>query len=321
MATTKLCGLLGAQIAHSISPNLHNTWAQQHDTALQYVSLQLNPEEDCVKLVSELTKLENFFGINVTTPFKSTIVNLEIWPREVNIQQSNRVQKISAANTLFKLQPFHFSNAFASFITPDKKTMRDLTNRKSIWMLHNTDVDGIIETFRSLELLPEHNCGLVILGAGGAARAAALAAAEYFKEAEALLMSRNWQEDKNSLAALLPKQLAPTHLPLCSNLTKQLSQSISAFARNHEKILIINSLPLGRDNSVDPQNPFAQLLLNFFSQSLKENICYFDMQYQSNHGCQVAAQLGIPHQTGLLMLKEQARRSFHCWTGILPTLS
>ena len=58
------CGLLGAKLGHSYSPQIHN-----HLGNYSYVLLEKSPEE-----VADFIKNSGFSGLNVTIPYKSTVI-------------------------------------------------------------------------------------------------------------------------------------------------------------------------------------------------------------------------------------------------------
>lgn len=71
---TKLLGVLGYPVAHSLSPLLHNHWLQQYAINAAYVPLSLPPD----KFERAFTSLIDvgFSGFNITVPHKQTVAGL-----------------------------------------------------------------------------------------------------------------------------------------------------------------------------------------------------------------------------------------------------
>ncbi|MFQ5614635.1 MAG: shikimate dehydrogenase [Anaerolineae bacterium] len=139
--TSRLVGLIGWPVEHSLSPAMHNAafTAQHLDWA--YVPLPVLPE-DLARALDGLKAL-NFVGVNVTIPHKQAVM------RYLH-QISDVAQSIGAVNTIV----IKDGNLYG----------------------YNTDRVGFLESLREEEFEPAgKRC--IILGAGGAARAVAFALA------------------------------------------------------------------------------------------------------------------------------------------------
>jgi len=73
--TTKICGVMGNPIKHSLSPEIFNAWFEHHKIDGDYVSLEVVDGYDAEMIVSGLLRSENFIGCNVTMPFKQRIAH------------------------------------------------------------------------------------------------------------------------------------------------------------------------------------------------------------------------------------------------------
>ena len=75
-ATTRLVGLLGHPVAHSLSPRMQNAAFAARGLELAYVALDVSPEEleDAVRGLVAL----GFAGANVTAPHKLAVAALEL---------------------------------------------------------------------------------------------------------------------------------------------------------------------------------------------------------------------------------------------------
>jgi len=123
--------VIGNPIEHSLSPKLHNLWIKKSKIDAIYDKEKLT-ENELKKLISKLRE-KNLHGINVTIPFKNTIIPyLDQLTKEANKTQS--------VNTVY------------------------LKNGKVIG--HNTDINGFEMSIKKLKLNLE-NKKVLILGAGG----------------------------------------------------------------------------------------------------------------------------------------------------------
>lgn len=142
VSTTRLLGVIGDPIAHSLSPDMHN--AAIGDLELDYCYVAFHVFPDGVESALDGMRALQIRGLNVTLPHKSAVM-----PHLDRI--SEEALAVGAVNTI---------------------SLRDgeLSGQ-------NTDVYGLVtalERSAGLAVLPEH---CVILGAGGVARAAVYALA------------------------------------------------------------------------------------------------------------------------------------------------
>jgi shikimate dehydrogenase len=153
-------GLIGRVLGHSLSPVIHNETFHLLNLPGFYELIEIEPQE-FDGTIREIKQDLNFSGLNVTIPYKSTIIPYldEIDPL---------AEKIGAVNTI--------------------------TIRAGKWKGYNTDITG----FRiSLERArrPFKNCLLV--GSGGAARAISYVLLEIFKLPKIQIISILEQEAIN----------------------------------------------------------------------------------------------------------------------------
>ncbi len=134
-ATTKVVGLMGWPLSHTLSPTLHNTAFTALKLNWIYLSLPIAPEH--VKDAMRSLRAFNFVGSNVTVPHKQAIMRY--------LDEIDRVaQVIGAVNTV---------------------VLRD-----GRFYGYNTDCYGFLQSLLEANFNPaEKRC--LILGAGGAARA------------------------------------------------------------------------------------------------------------------------------------------------------
>ena len=135
---TRLAGVIGWPVAHSLSPRLHGFWLRQYDIDGVYIPLPVEPE-NAESAIHALPKL-GFQGANVTIPHKIVAFNCVD-------ELTGRARQIGAVNTII--------------CADGGKLIGD-----------NTDGYGFLENLRAGAPQWRGNQGpAVVLGAGGAARA------------------------------------------------------------------------------------------------------------------------------------------------------
>ena len=132
---TSVCGLIGNPVEHTLSPVIHNTLAEEFGHNLVYVPFLVENVKQAVLGADAL----HILGLNVTVPHKSAVIPY--------LQEIDPLAKaIGAVNTLVRTQGGYKG--------------------------YNTDMSGLLRAMRS-EGITLANRPVVILGAGGAARAVA----------------------------------------------------------------------------------------------------------------------------------------------------
>ena len=133
--TTKLLGVIGNPVEHSLSPLMHNAALARLDLNYVYLPFPIEPE-NLAKALDGFAAI-GVVGFNATIPHKQAIIPLlsEIEPI---------AQSIGAVNTVFR--------------------------KENKWIGTNTDVEGFISPLKSLNR-DWSKTHAVVLGNGGAARA------------------------------------------------------------------------------------------------------------------------------------------------------
>lgn len=134
---TRTCGLIGNPVEHTLSPVIHNTLAQRLGHNLVYVPFLVEKGKvaDAVKGADAL----NLLGMNVTVPYKSEVIDSL---KDIDVLAKN----IGAVNTLVKTEGGYKG--------------------------YNTDMEGLYRAMDSEGIRIEGE-DIILLGAGGAARAVA----------------------------------------------------------------------------------------------------------------------------------------------------
>lgn len=260
-----LAGVIGWPIAHSRSPRLHGFWLRQHDIDGAYLPLAIAPE----KLESAVLGLRDagFRGLNVTIPHKETVMAL-------CDRVDETAQRIGAVNTLV----FEGETILGS----------------------NSDAFGFIENLKAgaaghdLTAAP----GL-LLGAGGAARAVAVALLD--AGLPELLICNRSPERAEALAAALGTRV------------KALPWSARAEALS-DLGLLVNSTSLGMSGHPPLDFPLDRLPAS----ALVTDLVYTPLETPllaaaKTRGCRVVDGLG--------MLLHQARPGFRAWFGVDPEVT
>ena len=140
---TKLAGVIGWPVAQSLSPRLHGHWLKEHGIAGSYVALPV--ERDAFSSALRSLQSEGYRGVSVTVPHK-----------EAAFAIAHRVDAAAKAAGAVNQLVFHKDGTIEGL---------------------NTDAPGLSASLReagvSLAGKPA-----ILLGAGGAARAAVIALAE-----------------------------------------------------------------------------------------------------------------------------------------------
>lgn len=139
---TRVCGLIGNPVEHTMSPAIQNTLASATGENLVYVPFHVPAGQ--VKEAVEGALALNLLGCNVTVPYKSDVIP---YLKEID----DLAEKIGAVNTLVRI-PGGFKG-------------------------YNTDMPGLYRAMREDGVKIE-NEEVLILGAGGVARAVAMLLAE-----------------------------------------------------------------------------------------------------------------------------------------------
>lgn len=159
---TRTCGLIGNPVEHTMSPAIHNTLSEALGKNLVYVPFHVSEEH--VREAVEGAFALNLLGCNVTVPYKSQVIPFlkEIDPL---------AEKIGAVNTLVRVE-----DGFKGY---------------------NTDMPGLYRAMCEDGVRLEGE-KVLILGAGGVARAVAVMLAQ--KQAERIVILNRTVEKAERIA-------------------------------------------------------------------------------------------------------------------------
>jgi shikimate dehydrogenase len=261
-----LAGVIGWPVGHSRSPALHGFWLAEHGIDGAYVPLPVRPE----KLMAALAGLAalGFRGANVTVPHKESALTLVD-------RASDMAMRIGAVNTIT--------------IAEDGTLEGD-----------NTDAFGFIENLRAAR--PDWRAATgpaAVIGAGGAARAIAVALADAGAP-EIRIVNRT-----KARADRLVQEIGPPSVALDWN------DRAAALAGAS---LLVNATTQG----MDKEAPLDLDLTQLPEGALVHDIVYVPLETPL---LAAAQKRGNPTVDGLGMLLHQARPGFAAWFGIEPMVT
>ena len=255
---TGLYGVIGDPIAHSLSPLIHNGWMRDLgiDGVYSGLHVRAGETEDGLSALSR----QGFLGLNVTLPHKSAVI-------PVCETLSDLARRLGAVNTLTRTD-------------------------SGGWHGHNTDHDGFLQDFAAA--LGTSLCGqrVLVLGAGGAARALIHGLASSGAE---VTLSNRTVETAEKLAEAAG---------LAADRVIALGDARSAMAGVDS---VVNALSIGHGGGrLDLADGDGRLL--------------YDISYGKAAASVLdhAAECGWRTADGLGMLVAQAALSFELWHGVAP---
>jgi len=249
-AATKVYGVAGNPIRSSLSPAMMNAAFRRETVNAVYLALQTHKLADLLKLVHEIP----IQGLSVTMPLKQEIM--------AHLEKTDPLStKIGACNTVLRAQ--------------DGKLYG-----------FNTDVAGIVGPLE--KRLSLRGAKVLVLGAGGAARAAVFGVRD--KGADVFILNRTPET-----AQKLARQSG-------SKTIKKEALAKTTFD------VIINATPLGMTGQKGAQMLEAKDL---------NTKLVFDLVYNPIETplIRLARQQSIPIITGVEMFVQQGARQFEIWTG------
>jgi shikimate dehydrogenase len=266
-STLRLAGVIGDPVEHSRSPVMHNAAFQQLGIPGQYERWHTTSAQLPERIAS--LRDERYFGANVTLPHKIAILSLvdELAPE---------VELIGAANTIVR------------------RADRSLK-------AYNTDAPAVLATLHEDAGFDLEARNVVILGASGAARAAAFALA-HAGIASLTVINRTLERAEELLADLT---ISVPQEPLFRALTPADAECADVLQAPD---LLINATSLGWHAG---EMPIPLDLLG-------TPALVFDMVYRPTELLRSAQARGSATLDGSGMLIRQAALAFQYWTGAAP---
>lgn len=257
---THRLGVIGDPVAHSLSPAMHQPALDALEIPATYERWHTLPE-DLPQRVESL-RAPDVLGANVTVPHKLAVIALVD-------EVSSSAQRAGAVNTI--------------------------VNRAGHLYGDNTDIYGF-QTALAAALGERQVKNAMILGAGGAARAAVLAL-EAMNASRIIVVNRN-QDRATSLRA----DLAPAPVETASPDDGWLRDNLPLTD------VVVNATSLGW---APGETPLAADWLEL----LPESALVFDMTYRETELLRAARERELRAADGLAMLVHQGARAFTLFTG------
>lgn len=264
----KLAGVIGWPVGHSLSPRLHDFWLREHGIDGAYVPLHV-ARTDFACVVDGLRKA-GFAGVNVTVPHKQAAFAIA--------HELDDAARLAGAANLLLFREGRIEG-------------------------RNTDIDGLYHALH--DALGESTRGkkAVLLGAGGAARAAALALAR-LGISDLAILNRDAARAQNLAAAFAGKTA-----------TTMRGASLNDWAKcAGDAVLVINTTSAGMAGNASLDLPLD---------ALDRGTAVCDIVYNSLQTdlLKRAQACGLKAIDGLGMLMHQAVPAFEAFYGVTPKVS
>ena len=260
---TRVCAIIGDPVEHSLSPVMHNAAFKELGLNLVYVAFTVTTKElkDAILGARRL----GLRGLNVTMPHKNAVMN---YLDEVDAT----AKAIGAVNTI-------------------------LSNQGKL-IGYNTDGNGAMIALQENGVYPEEK-KLVLLGAGGAAKAIAYHAAQ---DVEELVILNRTPEKAKKIADVLRKSFG--------NKVKGGMLSSTVLKDELETAdILVNATSVGMHPDVNISPVLSSLL--------RRDLCVMDIIYNPLETRLIAdaKSVGAKVVSGLEMLIYQGAVAFEIWTN------
>lgn len=261
-----IAGLLGWPVAHSRSPTIHNYWLKEHGLSGRYVLFAVPPEKLSIALPG-LAAL-GLRGCNVTTPHKQAVMPM--------IQSVDPLaRRIGAVNTI-------------------------VVDKDGSLKGFNNDGNGFIQSLRDARPTWRPDSGpIVVLGAGGAARAVVASLAD--QGAREIRIVNRTAERAQAIAS-------------------EYGPPVTAYAWEQRAEILADVALLANCTN---QGMAGKPALEFSLDRLAPGAIVGDLIYTPPETPLLAAARARGNLTvnGLGLLLNQARPAFQAWFGVLPEIS
>jgi 3-dehydroquinate dehydratase / shikimate dehydrogenase len=248
-AATRVYGVAGDPVAHSLSPGVMNTALRRENVNGVYLALHAKTLSDLLACVREIP----IHGLSITMPYKESIV------KHLDNTDSSTT-KIGACNTVVRAQDGRLYG-------------------------FNTDTSGVVRPLEQRIALP--GAKILVLGAGGAARAAVYGLKE--RGCEVYILNRSVGPAQKLARSARARLLKRADL-------KKMSFDV-----------IVNATPVGMGSS--KESPLGEKEINARY--------VFEMIYDppETRLVKLARERGAEIIPGIEMFVHQAARQFEIWTG------
>ncbi len=256
---TKTFAVIGDPIDHSLSPNIHNAAFRELGLDCTYIAYRI-PKGELAAGVESLKSIK-VSGFNVTIPHKVEMLKYLDW-------MDDNCTRIGATNTV--------------------------SNENGKLKGYNTDMDGFLDPIKKRNIAIK-NSNVLLLGAGGAARAIVVAFAK--EKASKITIANRTKENAINLANLAQKLGIAVE-----------TKSFQEIDASSQYKFIVNATSLGLKNET---TPIPKECIN------KDTVVYDIVYMPMNTDLIVQAKKNNSTIIyGYEMLLGQAARSFQIWHGV-----
>ena len=260
---TRVCAIIGDPVEHSLSPVMHNAAFKELGLNLVYVAFTVTRNE--LKEAISSARSLGLRGLNVTMPHKKAVISY--------LDETDSTAKaIGAVNTIL--------------------------NEQGKLIGYNTDGVGAMRALKEKGISPDGK-KMLLLGAGGAAKAIAFQASQ---EVEELVILNRTSEKAEKLAELLRKKFGERvkgGTLSAEFLTKEMKTTD----------ILVNATSVGMHPDVNSSPVPSDLL--------RSGLCVMDIIYNPLETKLVtdAKAVGAKVVLGLEMLLYQGAVAFEIWTN------
>ncbi|MCC6236993.1 MAG: shikimate dehydrogenase [Dehalococcoidia bacterium] len=266
---TQTIALIGHPVAHSLSPAFQQAALDALGVDARYEAWDLLPEE--LPMAAERLRSAALLGANVTVPHKEAMLRFIDRPDAL-------VERVGALNTI--------------------------VHREGQLHATNTDVSGVLRALEAAGASPR-GMRVVLLGAGGAARAVVVAMR--VAEAASVVVANRTRGRAEDLVELGGEAMPVT----TCGLEEDDAELEAAMARAD---LVVNSTTLGMTHGPDEHATPVP------ARMFRGGQVAFDLVYvpERTPFLEAAEAAGARPVGGLAMLVHQGAESFRLWTGYEP---
>ena len=258
-------GIIGYPLGHSISPHFQNAAFEFSGIKGSYKAWPTEPKD----LADKVNALRgtSFMGANVTIPYKEAVI-------ELLDEIDDWAEKVGSVNTI--------------------------VNDCGTLIGYNTDTAGFIQAISEYGNYDPSGEAVLLIGAGGAARAAAHALVG--SKVGSLVIANRTYHRAERLASEFPEK---------DKVSSILLNGPSFFNAVDSASLIVNSTSVGMKHTSGEDSNLLEGIC------VKTNVLVNDMVYNPLETPMLihAAETGARILTGLPMLVLQGAASFNLWTG------
>ncbi len=253
-AATKVYGVAGDPVSHSLSPLMMNTALRRESINAVYLHLHAHTMKDLMHCVREIP----IHGLSITMPFKEAIME--------HLDNTDALSaKVGACNTVVRSQ--------------DGKLYG-----------FNTDVFGVLRPLE--QRISLDGARILVIGAGGAARAAVFGLRE--RNAQVFIMNRS-----AGPAEKLARQAKAKYIQRSA-------------LKKMDFDVIINATPIGMDEAPSKKNGDSPLSEKEIKARYLMEMIYNPIETRL---VKIARAKNIHIISGVEMFAHQGARQFEIWTG------